>query len=307
MRKDKLLFPRTFTILASVGNQKPSDKPSPPGEPAQHQPDHADVEHGLAARAQQLVVLAEPARLGLPSETAFDDPATVPTGRFASVMISILSGGHSQCTGLSSDGDVRRPCRGGDTLASAPVLPHRPTQSSVATPRAPCVPVPRHARSSTAGGWETLPAGRPAPVPTIHPDRAPRGRSHAGACSRVPAGAATSGHGKHSSAIRGATVASRRSRAGGQWRPATSWHASILGRGDRGGRHHSGRCSGQGAVPARLPSGRPQPRESGSAPARSCPVPRPRPARPPVGSSLCGPHPSSWERSTAPEYRRRAK
>src|SRR5258708_25700714 len=97
MRKDKLLFPRTFTILASVGNQNASDKPSRPGEPAQHQPDHADVEHGLAARAQQLVVLAEPARLGLPSKRPFDAPATVPTGRFASVMSSILSGGHSQC------------------------------------------------------------------------------------------------------------------------------------------------------------------------------------------------------------------
>src|SRR5690348_15971645 len=54
--------------------QKPSDKSSPPGQAAQQQADHADIDHGLAAGAEQLVLLTEPAGVGRPGEGALDDP-----------------------------------------------------------------------------------------------------------------------------------------------------------------------------------------------------------------------------------------
>src|SRR5260370_8854749 len=87
-------------------DEKPADKSAPPSQSAKDEANHAHVDHRLTGAAQQLIVLAEPALLALPSERSFDDPATVPTGRFVSVMVSILSGSHSHCAGLSSDGDV---------------------------------------------------------------------------------------------------------------------------------------------------------------------------------------------------------
>src|SRR5262245_39217091 len=63
----------------STGNsctcQKPSDKSQSARQTAEHEPAHGDVDHRLARAAEQLVVLAQPARLGLPRERALDDPA----------------------------------------------------------------------------------------------------------------------------------------------------------------------------------------------------------------------------------------
>jgi hypothetical protein len=73
-------------------------------------------------------------------EGGLEDPAARPTSRFVWVMESLLSGGRCHGTQRSSDGDVRRQCRGLDRRASVPTRPHRPTRSSGAIHRSPCAP-----------------------------------------------------------------------------------------------------------------------------------------------------------------------
>src|SRR5260370_41157171 len=60
--------------------ERPSEKSSPPGQAPQHQADHTDVDERLAGAAQQLVVLTEPAGMGLPRECPFHSP---PSGQDA--------------------------------------------------------------------------------------------------------------------------------------------------------------------------------------------------------------------------------
>jgi hypothetical protein len=55
--------------------ERPSEKASPPGQAPQHQADHTDRDECLAGAAQPLVVLAEPAGVGLPRERPLHHPA----------------------------------------------------------------------------------------------------------------------------------------------------------------------------------------------------------------------------------------
>ncbi len=214
----------------------------------QHQADTSQEGQPCDRLWQSFVVTCQAAKARHPGKAAFDDPATRPIGRFVSVMLSVLSGGLTYWVVLSSAGDIRRQCRGADTCASAPAPQYRPTRSSGATPGSPSALAPDRPGSRRTGYCETSTTARPTPVPTTHPDRAPRGSDHAGAYCLVPGGGAASAHSPYSSAVRCAAVDSRRSRAGERSLAETSPPGSILGRAYREGRNHCGPYIGQWGV-----------------------------------------------------------